>query len=275
MGCMKIKAKLQIGAVLSIGITVVISIILFLASRQVDKAVQQNGAVQNIAAKVFESNLLLNDFLMRHEEKTESQWRQNHEALGNMLATLILDDAEEQGILNQVRGEHEKTMALFSQLIEGNKEQRRDRDEIIFFLDLEEMVVTELSTRSRLMMSHIAMLAELSQAEAVRAQQTASLLVVVFTAVVTLVLAVTLIMIAGAVVNPITKLTEATRIIAEGNLEHKVDVAGDDEIGMLASAFNEMTHKLKDSYTGLQDAFNEMARKLREIKKELKKQRGE
>lgn len=272
---MKIKAKLQIGAVLSIGITVVISIILFLASRQVDKAVQQNGAVQNIAAKVFESNLLLNDFLMRHEEKTESQWRQNHEALGNLLATLILDDAEEQGILNQVRGEHEKTMALFSQLIEGNKEQRRDRDEIIFFLELEEMVVTELSTRSRLMMSHIAMLAELSQAEAVRAQQTASLLVVVFTAVVTLVLAVTLVMIAGAVVNPITKLTEATRIIAEGNLEHKVDVAGDDEIGMLASAFNEMTHKLKDSYAGLQDAFNEMARKLREIKKELKKQRGE
>lgn len=43
---------------------------------------------------------------------------------------------------------------------------------------------------------------------------------------------------------------------------------------MLASAFNEMTRKLKDSYTGLQDAFNEMARKLRETKKELDEQRG-
>ena len=75
VGYMKIKAKLQIGAVLSIGITVVISIILFLASRQVDNAVKQSNSVQNIVAKVFESYLLLNDFFLRHEKQTESQWR--------------------------------------------------------------------------------------------------------------------------------------------------------------------------------------------------------
>ncbi len=269
----KIKAKLQIGAVLSIGITVVISIILFLASRQVDNAVRQSSSVHDIVTKVFESNLLLNDFLLSHGiparlEQAESQWQENHKVLGDLLGSLTLDNAEEQGVLNQVRGEHEKTTALFSELVEGNKEQRRNRDEIISFLEMEEKVAAELSSRSRAMVSHATALADLSQARAVAAQRQGSILVVVFTAAVTLVLAVTLVTIAGAVVNPITKLTEATRIIAEGNLEHKVDVTGDDEIGMLASAFNEMTSKLKDSYTGLQDAFNEMARKLREIKKE-------
>ena len=272
---MKIKTKLRISAVLSIGITVVISVILFLASRRVDNAVRQSSSVQNIVTKVFESNLLLNDFLLRHGERAELQWQKNHKTLGSLLATLTLDDAQEQGILNQVQREHKKTTALFSELVEGNKEQRRNRDEIISFLELEEKVAAELSSRSRAMVSHAAALADLSQARAVAAQRQGSILVVVFTAAVTLVLAVTLVTIAGAVVNPITKLTEATRIIADGNLEHKVDVTGDDEIGMLASAFNEMTRKLKDSYTGLQDAFNEMARKLRKAKKELEERQRE
>lgn len=176
---MKIKAKLQIGAVLSIGITVVISIILFLASRQVDKAVQQSGAVQNIVTKVFESNLLLNDFLLRHEEQAESQWQENHRTLEEFLATLALDDAKEQNLLNQVRGEHGKTTALFSKLVEGHRKQRRNRDEIISFLDLEEKVAAELSSRSRAMVSHAAALSEMSQAKAMRAQRQGSILVVV------------------------------------------------------------------------------------------------
>ncbi len=60
--------------------------------------------------------------------------------LGDLTTTLTLDDAEELGILNQVREEHEKVGLLFSELVKGNKEQRRNRDEIISFLELEEKV---------------------------------------------------------------------------------------------------------------------------------------
>jgi nitrogen fixation/metabolism regulation signal transduction histidine kinase len=264
----RIRSKLQVGAALSITITLVICAVLFLASRRVDTAVAQSSAAHRVVESVFESNLLLNDFLLRHREKTAAEWQSKHEALGKLLPELSVGTAEEERALKEVRESHGKTMALFLELVTGNREQRRNRDEIIGYLDLEEKVVGRLSAESQSMVSHARSLADASHANAVRAQQRATLLVVAFTAVVTVVLAVTLIALAGAVVRPITKLKEATGVIAGGNLEHRVDIDSNDEIGELASAFNEMTAKLKDSYVALQNSFNEMARKLREARKE-------
>lgn len=272
---MKIKTKLQISAVLSISIALVISLVLFLASQEVDQAVQQSRAVYQIVKNVFELNLLLNDFLLRHGEQTEAGWQMKHESLGKLLAELSVRTMEEQQMLKEVRKNHTKTKALFQQLVAGNKEQRRNKDEIISFLDLEEKVVGLLSAESQSMVSHVTRLGEASHTKAVDAQQKAGALVVLFTAIVTTVLAVTLLMISRAVVRPITRLKEATGVIAGGNLDHKVDITSRDEIGQLASAFNKMTDKLKDSYKGLQDAFNEMSRKLRETRKTLEKESDE
>ncbi|GAK52540.1 nitrogen regulation sensor histidine kinase NtrY, HAMP and PAS domain-containing [Candidatus Moduliflexus flocculans] len=44
---------------------------------------------------------------------------------------------------------------------------------------------------------------------------------------------------------PIQQLALGTRIIAEGNLDYKVDVVANDEIGILVDSFNQMTTNLK------------------------------
>ena len=44
---------------------------------------------------------------------------------------------------------------------------------------------------------------------------------------------------------PIQQLALGTRIIAEGNLDYKVDVEANDEVGMLVDSFNQMTANLK------------------------------
>ncbi|MGH7828312.1 MAG: ATP-binding protein [Candidatus Binatia bacterium] len=44
---------------------------------------------------------------------------------------------------------------------------------------------------------------------------------------------------------PIQKLAEGTHEVAHGNLEHQIEVAGDDEIGVLVESFNQMTRDLK------------------------------
>jgi len=265
---MKIKTKLQFSAVLSISITLVISLILFLASREVDESIQRSTTVYRIVKNVSDLNLILNEFLLHHKEQTEIQWQQKHESLRKLLAGLSVKSLDEQQILEKVRNSHEHIMSLFRKLIAGNREASGAKG-IISFLDLEEKVVDQLSTESQTMVRHSTRLFELSHSKVIEAQQKASTLVVVFTAIVTIVLAIILVMIGKIVVGPITKLEEATRIIASGKLNHKVDITSNDEIGQLASAFNEMTDKLKDSYTALQDAFNQISHKLREARKLL------
>jgi two-component system NtrC family sensor kinase len=45
--------------------------------------------------------------------------------------------------------------------------------------------------------------------------------------------------------NPVRALTEGTRLVAEGNLDYKIPVSSQDEIGSLAASFNRMTTELK------------------------------
>jgi len=64
---------------------------------------------------------------------------------------------------------------------------------------------------------------------------------------------------------PVQALAEGTREISQGNLEHRVTVRAQDELGILVDSFNRMTGQLRDardrleeSNTNLQRAFQEM-----------------
>ncbi|MCE5271662.1 HAMP domain-containing protein [bacterium] len=57
-------------------------------------------------------------------------------------------------------------------------------------------------------------------------------------------LAAILIMV-GRMLSPIRRLQEATREIAAGDLDYRVDIDSEDEIGQLAKSFDEMRNKLK------------------------------
>ena len=52
--------------------------------------------------------------------------------------------------------------------------------------------------------------------------------------------------IARFVVDPIQTMVEAARLIGSGRLDHRIPVTSGDEMGVLASEFNEMANKLKE-----------------------------
>jgi len=61
-----------------------------------------------------------------------------------------------------------------------------------------------------------------------------------------LVLGITLaLIITRNISKPLKQLKKATRLIAEGNLDHKIEARRDDEIGALADSFAHMTQRLK------------------------------
>lgn len=56
-----------------------------------------------------------------------------------------------------------------------------------------------------------------------------------------------LILLRRFIVNPIIKFRDSAKIIGKGNLDTKVDIKSKDELGELASAFNQMAKDLKES----------------------------
>ena len=49
------------------------------------------------------------------------------------------------------------------------------------------------------------------------------------------------------ITDPVEKLVEGTRHIADGNLQYKVEIIGDDEISELSRSFNRMAERLQES----------------------------
>ncbi|MBN1615049.1 MAG: HAMP domain-containing protein [Deltaproteobacteria bacterium] len=59
---------------------------------------------------------------------------------------------------------------------------------------------------------------------------------------------------ARGITDPIRDLADATGKIAQGDLDHRIDIVADDEIGVLVDSFNRMTKDLKKSNEGLKQA---------------------
>jgi two-component system nitrogen regulation sensor histidine kinase NtrY len=59
---------------------------------------------------------------------------------------------------------------------------------------------------------------------------------------------------AKGITGPIQDLVDATNRITMGDLDSRIDIEADDEIGILVKSFNQMTKDLKKSKTGLEEA---------------------
>ncbi|MDH4230773.1 MAG: ATP-binding protein [Nitrospirota bacterium] len=67
------------------------------------------------------------------------------------------------------------------------------------------------------------------------------------------------------VLNPLENLAEGSEILKSGKFEHRLDIKGDDEIGALASCFNEMAESIERSHVHLESAVRQRTKELRVI----------
>ncbi|MEG3907375.1 ATP-binding protein [Microcoleus sp. w2-18bC1] len=72
------------------------------------------------------------------------------------------------------------------------------------------------------------------------------------------------------ITHPIFLLSKASRAIASGQLNQKVDVNGIDELGILAQSFNQMAQQLRESFAALEKTNSELENRVEERTSELK-----
>ncbi|MBI4553246.1 MAG: HAMP domain-containing protein [Candidatus Latescibacteria bacterium] len=90
--------------------------------------------------------------------------------------------------------------------------------------------------------------------------------------VVSVVLALVIgILTARSTVKPVLRLVEGTRRISQGDLTYRIDIQRQDEIGQLATSFNEMAGSLKASYDGLEQTVAERTAQLQHALEEVER----
>ena len=90
-----------------------------------------------------------------------------------------------------------------------------------------------------------------------------SITIVISALILALLLLMTLVyLFSGWMFQPIKKLQAGVQLVTAGDFEHPIDLKSGDELEELATAFNEMTRRLHETYKDLEHQVNERSRQL-------------
>lgn len=77
-------------------------------------------------------------------------------------------------------------------------------------------------------------------------------------------------LLARLITQPLGEVAEGAKAIAEGRFDHQIPERSRDEVGQLASAFNDMTDRLKDTVTELSTSRDQLQRAVRRVGEALR-----
>src|SRR6266699_7077254 len=104
---MKIATRLSLADLSSVGIVAVIGIMLLVATQQVRRELTKNETAGNIFHAVTAVRYLTLEYVLRHEERVQTQWQLKHASLSKLLASSAdFGGFDEQAIMDSLRDTH-------------------------------------------------------------------------------------------------------------------------------------------------------------------------
>ena len=269
---MKIRSQSIISLVVfGIILSVTVASVILNSQQTVNLSAQQEVAAR-IQRGATNLNYLSNYYFLYQEDLQLYQWHSTFNSLSNDVASLKVNNPAQQTLVNIVDGDLQNLDSVFDSVVSYLQNAPRN---------VSVRVDPQFQTQwIRMALQNQALASDASQLSQAITNQ-ANQLNLMSTAVVFILfgtfglyfLAIYLLIYRRAL-NSISKLQAETKIIGEGNLDHRIKIDRQDEVGELSQAFNQMTANLKTVTTCKADLENEVAaRKLAETALRVTEQR--
>ncbi len=266
---MKIRTQLIITAAVFGAIIMVIAAATISADMQGAKASDQEKIAINITQGASELGYLANDYVIYHESQQMDRWQSKYQSFSGNVSQLNVDDLEQQAIVNDIQVDQLRMKDVFDSIASSMANSTSDQTLASIQVSWSRMGIqsSELVTESM-------RLSQLLRAEADQQKQTTNALILVLVGVFGAFLASVYVQTFRRTLRSIDDLKKGTSVIGSGNLDFKIDVKHNDEIGDLTIAFNQMSTDLKSVTASKTELEREIAdRKLTE--EELEKRTKE
>ena len=254
---MSLRRKLRINAAVTVGLAIVVAVTVFVSARNMEEAERSERLAFRVVDDVSDLNSLSYAYLLLKSERPKKQWHLEYASLGKVLSAHRASNKEEQAALAGLRANHEQLGRLFEAASAGVEESRPGTGAPVPYDELNEGLTAQLMAGAELMSNEAVLLGRTSGRQGDAVRRTSFILIVASALLLILSATVSASLLARSIGGSLSALEQGTQRVAGGDLEYRVPVTGNDELGRLAGAFNSMTAKLKASYRKLEEEITE------------------
>lgn len=259
---MKISSKLWLSVACTVGAAVLLGVMVLLTYQNLRTAQWNQGRCHRIVRSVFELNLLTEDYLDRPTERALQQWRGRYDSLSELLREMSFESPERDAALRRMRADCDDVGQLFSEVLAATR-RGQEGEAASTSEELKIRLAAQLRASFHGMIGEVFGLSHRVDLSLRRAVYEGGVMVAGAMLVLTIVLASTYLFVRRSVVGPVARLQEGTEVVARGNLNHRVEVSGTDEVSQLARSFNRMARSLRRITASRDELAEEVARRQR------------
>ncbi len=268
---MNIKQKLYINALVTTILAIIVVVALLYSSSKTEDIYTKATIAESAHSAVSELDILAYEYLLYREQRIEERWTDKYSAIKKILRKFPASDTD---LLDIIESDFELLWKIFNEVTENYRkmlnliETGASREKIDLIKQLEERLVGQLLIKSRSIITNTSRISEKLNHRHIRYHHLTNRIVISFTLLLSVTIIILSLFLLKSISSPLEKLSSGAAVIGKGDLDHRVDVVSNDEIGRLAMAFNRMVKNLK-IVTASRDDLNLEIQSRKKLQEEL------
>jgi signal transduction histidine kinase len=262
---MKISTKGRLATTTALATIGLIAGMIWWANQEVEDANNNRRQTTELARGLTELRLVTFEYMLHRQARARDQERNVSQRLDRLIANSPFAGSEENEVLTSLRERSATSHGLFLELIaapQGGSANAADSESIRRF---EDQLSSRLLILQQESLTDAFRLTDFSTERINAAQQRVVIVILAGLALIALTTSGAAWLINRNVLVPIGRLHQATREVAAGNWNYKLDNGSNDEIGDVSRNFDAMTHSLRTSFAQIERSNQELAALNQEI----------
>ena len=257
---MTIRTRLWIGLILFIALLATTGVLLLEMSARLATAMEHSEFAQHLMAGAFRLSMVTQDYLAHPSARPRAgaQWTIEYEDMVRLVETTAPSVSEHAELLERITVDLDGARSLFADVAATHEQASpEDADRRALAEERQQRLAGQVMLKLRSIVDDSQKLANQTREKAAATQTWANRVLIALVMLLAALAVGDAIVVFRAVVGPIARLHHGTVVIAQGDLDHRVDVQRRDEVGDLAVAFNDMAARLQETLGALKQRIHE------------------
>ncbi|MBF0460596.1 MAG: response regulator [Magnetococcales bacterium] len=246
---MRILSRLRLLLYGSVGGLLVLAAFLIWSLAAFEAATAHDVLIDTILNNLFDEASLRDQCFLYRENRARTQWAEKdaetRAAVNQALAQI--QDGEDRQHLEGLRHNLEESDNIFARIVKNTEALERAGGDMQTYQELDKRLLSQLLVKSTITHDTTRALQAASNSEMRHAYSRLIGIMVPFALLLSLIIAVTVILVSRLIRKRLTLLQTGTRIIASGNIDYRLAVQGSDELADVARSVNFMTDRLMEA----------------------------